>query len=119
MFHACTCFYTSAIHQDFGFLVSVLVVLQHQVKLNNGMKMRNVAFPDSNIKSAQIRPTSGHIWNGGNEGTWVDRSCLPDLGKKQAIAMPRVSQEQRNKPHWTFSEPQNLHILSIESSQID
>ncbi|KAI2644411.1 Hemicentin-1 [Labeo rohita] len=23
-----------------------------------------------------------------NDGTWVDRSCLPDLGQKQAIAMP-------------------------------
>jgi len=29
-------------------------------------------------------------------------TCLPDLGHKQAIAMPHVSQEQRNKPELDF-----------------
>ncbi|XDV20045.1 hypothetical protein PO909_025427 [Leuciscus waleckii] len=33
-----------------------------------------------------------------NDGPCVAHSCLPDLGHKQAIAMPHVSQEQRNKP---------------------
>ncbi|CAM4464797.1 unnamed protein product [Leuciscus chuanchicus] len=33
-----------------------------------------------------------------NDGPCVAHSCLPDLGQKQAIAMPHVSQEQRNKP---------------------
>ncbi len=53
------------------------------------------------------------LWN---DGTWADRSCLQDLGHKQAIAMPHVSQEQINKPHWALSEAQHLHI---ESSQLD
>ncbi len=82
----------------------------------------NIFIPDGNILSTQI----WHMWNDDlahahvawNDGTWADRSCLPDLGQKQAIAMTHVSQEQRNKPHWTFSEPQNLHILFIESSQL-
>jgi len=50
--------------------------------------------------SAQIRPTSG-TW-AGNDGIWVAHSCLPDLGHKQAIAMPHVSQEQKNKPEPDF-----------------
>jgi len=37
-----------------------------------------------------------------NDGTWVTHSCLPDLGHKQALAMPHVSQEQRNKPELDF-----------------
>jgi len=51
-----------------------------------------------------------------NDGPWVAHSCLPELGHKQAIAMPHVSQEQRNKPQLDF-EPQNLCILNMESSQ--
>jgi len=37
-----------------------------------------------------------------NDGPWVAHTCLPDLGHKQAIAMPHVSQEQRNKPELDF-----------------
>jgi len=36
------------------------------------------------------------------DGAWVAHSCLPDLGHKQAIAIPHVSQEQRNKPELDF-----------------
>ncbi len=95
---------------------------------------RNSFFPKAVhlMNTSQIatycRPRSGpHLahaewWSGPhvawNDGTWADRSCLPDMGQKQAIAMPHVSQEQRNKPHWTLSEPQNLHILFIEFSQL-
>uniref|UniRef100_A0A8C2BQ33 Ig-like domain-containing protein n=1 Tax=Cyprinus carpio TaxID=7962 RepID=A0A8C2BQ33_CYPCA len=44
--------------------------------------------------------------------------CKSRNNHGQAIAMPHVSQEQRNKPHWILSEPQNLHMLFIESSQL-
>jgi len=37
-----------------------------------------------------------------NDGAWVAHSCLPDLGHKQAIAMPHVRQEQRSKPELDF-----------------
>jgi len=49
-------------------------------------------MPHSNIVSAHI----WHLWNVDlarsvwNDGPWAGRSCLPDLGHKQAIIMPHV-----------------------------
>jgi len=65
--------------------------------------MRENKPPHINIVLAQIQPTSFVGCGSGphaawNDGPWVAHSCLPDLGHKQAIAMPHVSQEQRNKP---------------------
>ncbi|XP_067234823.1 uncharacterized protein [Chanodichthys erythropterus] len=60
--------------------------------------------PDSNTVSAQIRPTSGTcgmmIWAtcGRNDGTWADRSCLPDLDHKQATKMPNIWQTGAVRP---------------------
>ncbi|CAM4652252.1 unnamed protein product [Leuciscus chuanchicus] len=55
-----------------------------------------------------------------NDGPCVAHSCLPDLGQKQAIAMPHVSQEQnlanRSGPH--KGRHSTLHVGQIRIPQV-
>ena len=65
--------------------------------LNKIPQIATLFWPGSGPHPALVEYGSGPhaAWN---DGTCVAHYCLPDLGQKQAIAMPHVSQEQINKP---------------------